>query len=507
MGPSAYDHTTTRYATLALLVACWLVCVANTLTEPVNRDEHMYLAAASLSAEHQVYRDFAFLQTPYSIAVYRAVGAVAPDDQTLLAARLFKCLLTAAMIGAMYFLLRRVGASPPMAALLVTLLYLSALVREMAALARNYDLAQLAILLALCLIPLRGQEATSRWRWALSGALGGLAIGFKLSYAPLALITLAWPVLTEAPSRLRCTGLVLAGALFALLPLIVTFASVDGDVLRFDLVEYHYINAEFHAMEGHDPHASMLGRAREDWALLGSAGQWPLLGMLLLSLGLASGPWRRFRNTTGERHNTALMLALAFVTGAILMAVIPRPPQKFYLVPVLFGLALLAGTRVGRLNRAGLRLLMVVCVIGVIVGAGVRGSQLAGLLDTALQRENWPATQVHEVGRVLAAESGRVRPVATTHPIYALQAGREIYPELAAAEFTWRSGDLLAAARRDRFVIASPVTLDKLLAQRPPSAVLIERDAPWDGPLVRWATEQDWRAQVGPDSNVIFYTP
>ena len=105
-----------RHASRALLAFAWLMCVATTLTERVDRDEHMYLAAAHLSAEHRLYEDFAFLQTPYSVGVYRAVSAVSPGDWTLLPARIFKILLTAGMIVLLFAVLRRLGARPLLAA-------------------------------------------------------------------------------------------------------------------------------------------------------------------------------------------------------------------------------------------------------------------------------------------------------------------------------------------------------------------------------------------------------
>jgi hypothetical protein len=97
--------------------------------------------------------------------------------------------------------------------------------------------------------------------------------------------------------------------------------------------------------------------------------------------------------------------------------------------------------------------------------------------------------------------------VATTHPIYVLEAGLRLYPELGAAEFAWRSGSLLSPEQRERFRLASGETLESLLRERPPAAILIETRAPWDGPLLDWAQEKGWRQIAPMDSTLLIWTP
>lgn len=483
-----------------LLLVCWLVGVANTVVEPVNRDEHMYLAAAALVGEHHVYRDFAFFQTPYSVAAYRLVADLAPGAPVLLRARVLQMAVNAVLLVALFVLLRRTGLGALLAALFVALLFQTALVRDMASLARNYDLAQCAILLGLILLPTPGDRSQAPWRSLCAGILAALAIGFKLSYAPLALLILAWPLLHRPAAPRRATTLTLLGLVIGLLPLLWMLVDAGPDRLRFNLLQYHYLNAELNALQGFDPYASIAGRARFVLEQL-LALHWSLLA--LAGVAVLCDAFDRNR----ERARSWVVMAWGFVFAGVLMAAVPRPPQRFYLAPLLFGLVLVAGAHAARLGRRATRALALLCVLAGVLGVALRSGELGAFTRTVIDREQWPVTHLHQTGEALAAQVSGPGRVATTHPLYALEGGLEIYPELAAAEFGWRSGGLLDPAERSRYVIAGPQDLDLILDRRRPAAIVVERDAPWDGPLVAWALRAGYREVSAPDPDVAFYLP
>lgn len=496
--------------TLVLLALCWLVCFASTMTEPVNRDEHMYLSAASLLGEHRLYADFAFLQTPYSVWVYRAVTLVTPGDWVLLPARLLKTLVTAGMILMLFALLKRLGARSLLAAILAILLFQDALVRDMAGLARNYDFAQMAILGAFLLLPFHLDDRSGRLRLLAVGALATTAAGFKLTYAPLSVLALAWPLFMGIGDRKRVLAWVWLGGLLGLLPLVVSLTGVDIRAVRFNLLDYHYINAEFHALEGYRPHATILDRATQAWGLLLAQEHWPLTGITLLSLGLGLDSWRRSgARSPGARKNRTVTLAWLFIAAAGVMAVAPRPLQTSYLAPVFYGLTMVIAAHAGRLSTGRGHALVVVCGLASVIGVLIHLGDARDLGNAALKPSGWTGVQVHRSGQELAeiVQAEESRPIATTHPIYVLEAGLPLYPELGAAEFAWRSGSLLSPEQRKLYSVASSETLDALFRDRPPGAILIETKAPWDGPLEIWAQDQDWRQIAPADSMLLIWAP
>jgi hypothetical protein len=480
------------------------------MTEPVNRDEHMYLSAASLLGEHRLYDDFAFLQTPYSVWIYRGVHLMTPGDWVLLPARLLKAFVTAGMIVLLFMLLRRLGARSLLASILTILLFQDALIRDMAGLARNYDFAQIAILGAFLLLPLHREDRSGPVRLLAAGALATAAAGFKLTYAPLSILALLWPLLVGIGGQKRVLAWVGLGGLLGLLPLLVSVAGVDIAALRFNLLEYHYLNAEFHVLEGYRLHATILDRGTQAWGLLLSEEHWPLTGIALFSLGLSVSSWRRSRvRGPVPKPKMAVLLVWFFIAATVVMALAPRPFQTSYVAPFFYGLTLVIAAHAGRLSAARGRTLVVVCGLIGVIGVLLHIGDARDLASAALKPSGWTGVQVHRSGRELAgALRGRApRPVATTHPIYVLEAGLPLYPELGAGEFAWRSGSLLSPEQRERFSVGSRETLDTLLREQPPGAVLIETAAPWDGPLVSWARNQGWRQIAPADSMLMIWAP
>jgi hypothetical protein len=397
-----------------------------------------------------------------------------------------------------------------LAAILAILLFQDALVRDMAGLARNYDFAQMAILGAFLLLPLHREDPSGPLRLVAAGALATAAAGFKLTYAPLTVVALLWPVLLDIADRKRVLARIGLGGLLGLLPLLVSVLGVDIATLRFNILEYHYLNAEFHVQEGYRPHATIMDRATQAWGLLLAQEHWPLTGITLFSLGLGFSSWRRWpARGPVARKGMAILLAWFFVAATVVMAAAPRPLQASYLAPVLFGLTLVIAAHAGRLSPARGRALVVVCSLVGVTGILTHIGDARDLGAAALNPSGWTGVRIHRSGLELArAVRGREpRLVATTHPIYVLEAGLRLYPELGAAEFAWRSGSLLSPEQRERFRLASGETLESLLRERPPAAILIETRAPWDGPLLDWAQEKGWRQIAPMDSTLLIWTP
>jgi hypothetical protein len=496
---------TERRLAFVLLVVCWVFCASNALNERIDRDEHMYLSAARLSTELRIYEDFAFLQTPYSVGVYRAVLALSPDPWTLLPARIFKTLVTASMIVLLFVCLQRLGARPLMAASLITLLYMTDLVRDMAAIARNYDLAQLSILAGLCIAPLRRQDPAGRGRLVLLGVFASVAIGFKLTYAPLAGVLLAWPLVVTGTGRLARAGWMALGAATGLAPAVATMVGIDPTTLRLNLLDYHFYNAEFHAVTGNEPLNSLWDRiSRTGGTLLLAREHRPLLAVSIFALALNFARWSKPSEwVPGARA----WFVLSVLVATLAVAAIPRPLQNAYFGPAFFGMTFFVAVASARLTRAGSNAMLALAVVIVAITGVTKLEKEWALLVRASDPQNWTGIVTHRIGQQLAEVATPGLPVATTHPLFALDGGLPIHKEFATGEFAWRSGALLGPERRKLLHSTSGEALADLLATRPAGAILLETDAKWDGPLVHWVGEAGWQEYITPDPTVRIYTP
>jgi hypothetical protein len=493
-----------RGVTFALLLVCWVFCASNALNERIDRDEHMYLSAARLSEDFRIYEDFAFLQTPYSVGVYRAVLALAPDPWTLLPARIFKTIVTAAMITLLFIALRRFGARPLMAAGLITLLYMTDVIRDVAAYARNYDLAQMGILAGICIAPLRDTDPSGRVRMVLVGALASIAVGFKLTYAPLTVVLIAWPLTFGSGRRLDRATWLGAGAILGLIPAAVTMIGVDPAVLRLNLLDYHFLNAEYHAAAGNEPLSSFWDRLSRTAGTLLAREHRPLLAMSTFGLALNLAQWSRPKAwIPGPRA----WFVIAFLVASVVLTAVPRPIQLAYFAPTFFGMTFFVAVATGRLTRGGRQTMLLLTLASVAVTGSLKFEKEWGLLVRASDPDNWTGIVTHRVGQQLVEITEPGRPVATLHPVFVLDAGLPIYRELATGPFAWRVGPFLGPELQALLHSTSAEGLDDLLEEHPPGAVVTKIGTKWDGSFVAWANDAAWRKQDSAHPRIKLWVP
>ena len=77
--------------------------------------------------------------------------------------------------------------------------------------------------------------------------------------------------------------------------------------------------------------------------------------------------------------------------------------------------------------------------------------------------------------------------VATLAPIYPLEGGLEVYPELATGPFAYRTGDITPPTLAAQYRMTSPTRIGALLASDPPAALLLGFDATLEAPMVAYA--------------------
>lgn len=479
-------------ARVAILAAFCLISTSIILTSGTNHDESMYLSSARLLSQHWMWADFAYLQTPYMAYVYRWGFVLFGTDQTLLAARLMNVIIVLMMLSLIYRLSLRLSADRWLATAFVVLLASNDVFRFNIGFARNYDLPLLLTLGALLIGhaptgPLPRQMATV----AAAGVLVGAAIGTKLTYG-LVPVCFLGPIIVEHGISRRAAwlaGAFLAGLTAAVLPAVWLGVAAGGDVALFNNFGYHRLNALWREGSGFQRGMSLPGKLSVAASVFW--GQSSALAALVAVLSVmalratSASPLRR------ERAIVALRFG-SFVVVSLVMAMIPTPVDRNYFGTFIASLLLFAawchGDLVLHRRRTSVTLAWAVVLMLLVIQTPSDARRMLVSLDP----DHWSPTQVRKAASAVRAripQSFLEMPVATLTPLFVIEAGLPIYPELATGPFTFRIANYLSAAQLKRYRTTSPRDLPALLERVPPSAILVGFEGELDKPFIRYAED------------------
>lgn len=464
------------------------------MTHDMSQDEHQHIAAGALVGREGLLpcRDFPHFHTPYLPFVYALLFRA--SDHLLTVARLFSVLCATAILGAIgavaWNLFRSRGRrfASLMAAGGVLLALMTQLFSATSGHAWNHEPA-LLLTVAAFLAHVAGLRSGRGWWLAASGVLLGLAIGTRITCAPL-IAPFGLALFFHAPPPRWHWGRIGAfsgGLLLGLAGVIWFFVALPEQAL-FANFGFAKTNIAYRLSTGEPRTMTVATKlrfffkviVRPDAALF-VAGLFPLVAALLANRG--SGRRLRF-----ELRLILLLLPFVFMGG---FAPSPLFDQYFYpLVPflVLAGLYAFASIPEGSpWFRSSL-----------LVGAGaVPVAMVMGVLDYGeagnfFSFNEWAGSRVHEEGREmrLRVDGGRVLTLA---PIVALEGGLSIYPALSTGPFAWRIAPYVQADKAARLGIVTPATLGSLLEASPPAAVLLVSGKAGEEPLAEYARGHGYR--------------
>ncbi len=459
-------------AFLLLLAAFFFLKAVN---EGLNHDEQQFVAPPVLLAKSGAlpYRDFALLHMPNLVFAYAAL-----DHYTswhFLVARLFNAscawTIVALVFAGCHRLLStytpwpRLGLAVAFALLLCT----STLAIVTNGRTWNHDPALLPVVLAFFayVIAARGKKA-SAWL-AACGCLVGVAIGTRLTFAPIVapfgLAVLLLPV-SDWRQRMKLAAFFSLGVFIALLPAIY-FLGTQPEQFLYGNVQSQRLRLIDPTDEWARKTATLWRKVRYFFKVV-MARDWPLFGCFF-AVGV-SGLVMHFRE--GRRSpvwSGALLLALLlpFVFSGALAPTRFQHQHYYALTPFLvlataFGMS---QWRAWSPWAAGFVGLLAVCSVA------RAGSEI---VDFAVPREfaRWVPVKVHRIGQDIARRTAGGR-VLTLAPIHPLEGGARIYHELAVGPFAYRLAHLLPEEKRPRLRVCAPEDLPAVLAQEPPAAILL----------------------------------
>lgn len=478
---------------------------ARIMTYPMRHDEQMLVPAGIVLPHVDIYRDVGFNHLPNLPLLLSLLFGVSGTDHYLLAGRLlvFAAWLLAAL--AIGWIASR-AAGTRVAGLLAALLLMThpVLLGQAGMLVTNNFLPLLFALFATGLFigGLDGREPAP-WMIASAGLCVSIAIGFKANYVflvpPFAVAAFLVPSHLTVARRMRTVVLpLLIGGIVGGLPTLYYLGRDPAGFLTH-VVGYHrgphiaYWSANSQ-LDGAKvmTFPGKAGLAAKLW--LGGGGFVVVASVLW---GIWAN-WRRAQDTAKEtgRPLWPIVLVATLAVGGALISFVPTPAFPQYYVPPVPFMILLAAALYGRLQRdqsrraapwfAGAALLVIV--------AGA--PRLVVGLPQLFSPPTWTGFQIHAAGERVAralTERGARGPVATLAPLYPLEGGLRIYPELAAGPMVYRVGDLIPQADRVHYRMISPTLLPALLAARPPAAILTGVEGRLDDPFTDYARSHGYR--------------
>jgi hypothetical protein len=510
-GGAAVKSRTTPIAAasaFALLAAAAAVAVLG-LSAPLDHDEHQFVASGMLLARDGLlpYRDYPYHHLPYLTFLYALVFSL--TDHVLLAARITSVAFAAGAIAIVAHLVGRIfddlrpWSRFALGAAFAVVLIVNPLFMYAAGRAWNHDASVFFALLAFYCMHRAAGDRSARtqdpggWphevRWlAASGAAIGLAVGIRSSFAFLVpgycIGVLLLPGGRDLRTVLVRAAAFSAGVAAAMLPL-VPFALVSPEGFLHGNMRYNLeLNPEYRRLLSHQ--TAMTMRAKLDYLFFEVA---PLKRNLFLFLAFAATSCALVARK-GRRYafETRLIVALLpFLVFAALSAT-PSWYQYYYpLVPYLvLGIAFACADHKAMRWRAVALGAAAVLLAGSVVALRHYGE--------AFERtpRRWTAICLHELGRSMAERIGFGR-MLTLGPIFPLEGGAPIYPELATGPFSYRTASLVPAGERQTLHLAGPEDLERVLTAEQPSGILtgVETNSAekLEDALVAYATAHGYR--------------
>ncbi|WP_274628678.1 hypothetical protein [Arvimicrobium flavum] len=465
----------------------------------VRRDEQLYVPPARLLDDQQLYWDFFYNHPPGAAWFFHGMRLLTGSDYLLLDARLgmlvFWLLLLGA-VGLVSFALTRSG----LASWCITILFAAnELFLSQTGMTATNNLLPLPFSflgLGLFVLALRDGVAQPALM-AVAGFCLSVAVVFKLNaiafVLPIAVAAFFLPRTGSLRGNLKSVVPLALGGLVGGLPILYYLVS-EPDRFLAHVVDYHVgphaTHGRLAAASGDEAVVALGGKVK--WAFdiwLASAtaiGLSALLALILMTRFPKGGPALR----AGGSRFDAIAVLVGALGVAVVFSLLPTPSFPQYYAPPLLclplALALFFGWLRPEAKPFGQAVLIAAAVV-VLLNAAPRLVQHAGSL---LRPQQWTVSRVHAAGVSMAdrlAEAGVSGKVATLAPLYVLEGGLDVYPELATGLFAYRTGDLTPPELAKFYKMTSPTKVAAMLEAEPPAALLLGFEPELEAPLLAYA--------------------
>ncbi|WP_224826189.1 hypothetical protein [Cognatishimia sp. MH4019] len=466
----------------------------------IRRDEMLFVAPAVLLESQSLYADFFYNHVPYSAWLFRASALVFGDIGVLFSARLAVFGAWLLLLGTSYWSVARLSGSPLLGLVAVVALITSETLLGQAGMAASNNLLPLAFsILAVALFVTEVVDERTRFApLCVAGLSLSIAIGMKVSAVaimpPLLVASLLLPREMTFGARLKNVLFpALIGALIGAVPLFIVLMQAP-ELFMAHVVGFHtgpHV-AYWDAFRHTEPNLAMGVQGK----VLLAYGGWLSGSVLLMALLTLAAGWAAVLRPAMRLPVGAAMTVLAILAASMIMSFVPTPgfPQ-YYAAPIVF-VPLLTALLVRPLARAEVAFLTPIFAASIMLMLVLAMPRLAPGLATLASPERTQVAQIAKGGAGIAAaldKAGVEGPVATFLPLYPLEAGLDVYPELATGQFAYRIDAFLTPELAAQYVVAGPDAMIARFAQTPPAAFLLGYEPALEGPFQDWAIANGYK--------------
>jgi len=495
-----------------------LAVVANTMSKPVGRDEQMYCTGAALMAQGKmIYRDFSYAaQMPYHSLLCAALFKVFNTTYYLLVGRIVSCvcdiLVMLGIVGIYRHIFRSFTASGMILGLCAAVLYVfNPLVDYANGYAWNHDVVIFCVMLSFWLfISTDFQQKSKYWRIAAIGAVLTFATCMRVTTVIVELLFFVLLLSVHAGSikeRFKnALPFLLAGAVVSIWPVWVIAQAPRAFYLN--LVKIPMLYGQW---------LREIGMVHNKFTLTLTCLRMPgyfVLVVLTIYLCLSVFFLRHKLKIAGGIN---LLLAALLPAIFFIIALIPPTMWRQYLaVPVPFLVISLAfpllhlRKHTSKASISG-QFKIAAAIMGVCGMVAVFNCPyVLQRIPIALVPESWVPLEVHRISQDIAERTKENKLVLTLAPLYALEGGCEIYPQLSCGSVIYRAADALTSEELETTNTVGQKTLGKLIEKKPPSAVVLGIEQgkmkSLEVPL-RDAVGTDWKIKEYENGPIVYFRP
>lgn len=489
-------------------MAVLAVFLFGTAMKGFDHDENVYCSAGALIASGKVmYRDFAYLQMPLLPVIYAFLFTIFKTTNYLLAGRVFSvtCSILATFLVLVAFL--RVFHHQRIYGLMMgvsaAILYsFNPVIQYAGRFAWNYSFPILCIILAYLILTGLDFSKSFKARWLfLAGLLTGAAVFTRLTFAFAGLIVfivLAFftPVPVSHGNRFKKLLLpFFAGAAVpSALPIYYFFRAPDSFI--FDTIRYFIITGGQNWMPGWKAAISFKEKLLVAVNIFTSPSYLASLILFLLSFILALIICRgRFWK------NKPLVLSISLAASLFIAAFVITPVQvQYFAAPVPFvfmSIIYAVYGSISAVNRESIKKVILCISAGLFILSAAQSlynKETFENIALAFSRENWVPTKAYVISQKISEIVGPDKTILTLAPIFALEGGDRIYPELSTGPFIFRYSRFLSDDQLRIAVGTGPGSLPPLLQKKPADAVLVGFENIYlEKPLIEYAEMSGWQ--------------
>ncbi len=467
----------------------------------------MYCTAGALMNEGKtIYKDFSYVaQMPYHPLLCAAVFKVFNTTSYLFAARMISCLCDLMTVLLIALLYRRFFS--PIAGLILGIaagiLYLfNPSVDYANGFAWNHDVVTFLVLLALYIFVSGDFKSKAGfWQTLLLGVILTAASCMRITtfmVEALFFAILLMKIEGDLKQKLRGALPFLAGAFVILIWPAVLIAS-SPKAFFLNIYEIPKLNGQY--LHNAGLYYDKLS------VTIDSLSSIDYLSILLITIYLYAA-FFYYRRKLAVTYKADFLLTALLPVVFLIIAFIPpamwqqyfAPPVPFLLISFIFPLFYFKKL-IGIPHFLMVFFLMAACSLMSIINQ----PQILQRIEILRNPAGWQPAKVHNISQEISQDIKVQGPVLTLAPLYAIEGGLQIYPQLSCGPFAYRVADMLSDTERKITNTIGPAELKELFEETPPSAVILVSEPSDLEEEIRAVVNKNWPMKTYDSNNITVY--